>query len=188
MSRGALRTVYRQKRLSLSSEERLSGANQIMIKIIEVLKANPILKHIHVYLPIERLKEVDIFPLIERMIQDGYHLYTSIVQDDTGLLRTVKVTDLEGLNVDKWGIPTPKVLDFADEALIQMVIVPLLVYDKKGNRLGYGKGFYDKFLSSLNQEVLKIGVSFFPPEEQIESEWHDIPLDICITPKETFLF
>ena len=71
---------------------------------------------------------------------------------------------------------------------IQVVFVPLLAYDKSGHRLGFGKGFYDRFLASLEQPVLKLGLSFFAPEEVITVESHDIPLDFCITPEQILKF
>ena len=62
-----------------------------------------------------------------------------------------------------------------------LVIVPLLAFDKKGYRVGYGKGFYDRFLQ--NSKTLKIGLSFFAPtEEIIDVHLNDVRLDKCITP------
>jgi 5-formyltetrahydrofolate cyclo-ligase len=67
---------------------------------------------------------------------------------------------------------------------MDVVFVPLLAYDKSGNRVGYGKGFYDKFLSQCKAEVVKIGLSFFEPEELIEDvSPSDIKLDYCVTPE-----
>ena len=66
---------------------------------------------------------------------------------------------------------------------IDVVFVPLLAYDKKGNRVGYGKGFYDIFLSKCREDVVKIGLSFFEQEELIEDvSQSDIKLDFCVTP------
>ena len=74
-------------------------------------------------------------------------------------------------------------------AKIEVVFVPLLAYDKLGNRVGYGKGFYDIFLSKCNEDVIKIGLSFFEPEEIIEDvSPTDIRLDYCVTPKTIHLF
>jgi 5-formyltetrahydrofolate cyclo-ligase len=67
--------------------------------------------------------------------------------------------------------------------------MPLLAYDKTGNRIGYGKGFYDKFLSNCRPETLRIGLSFFEPEEDpIEVANHDMKLDYCVTPKHVLKF
>ena len=69
-----------------------------------------------------------------------------------------------------------------------MVFVPLLAYDKQGNRLGYGKGFYDRFLAQCKSEVIKIGLSFFAAEDEIPHSDTDIPLDYCISPEHTYKF
>jgi 5-formyltetrahydrofolate cyclo-ligase len=71
---------------------------------------------------------------------------------------------------------------------VQVVLVPLLAYDGKGNRLGFGKGHYDTFLGSLPHSVIKIGLSFFPPEDTLPVEPHDIPLNYCITPEQVWAF
>jgi len=63
-----------------------------------------------------------------------------------------------------------------------VVIVPLLICDLNGYRLGYGKGFYDRFLSECRADVLKIGLNYFEPIAQIPGEDTDIPLDFLITP------
>ena len=73
--------------------------------------------------------------------------------------------------------------------MIDVVFVPLLAYDKQGNRVGYGKGFYDKFLSECKSNVVKIGLSFFDPEEFIEDVFeNDVKLNICITSLEVYNF
>jgi 5-formyltetrahydrofolate cyclo-ligase len=72
---------------------------------------------------------------------------------------------------------------------IDVVFVPLLAYDTLGNRVGYGKGFYDTFLSECKPDVLKIGLSFFEPENIIEDlNQNDIKLDICINPSHIYRF
>ena len=80
------------------------------------------------------------------------------------------------------GIPEP-----IHKAIYQsnpdLILVPLLGFDKKGNRVGYGKGFYDRFLAKCRSDVLKVGVSFFEPTDRISDvSPFDIRLDYCITP------
>ena len=67
--------------------------------------------------------------------------------------------------------------------------MPLLCFDAAGHRVGYGKGFYDKFLSKCRPDCTKIGLSYFPPVEAIAATGgHDIMLDICVTPEKTYQF
>ena len=73
--------------------------------------------------------------------------------------------------------------------MIEVVFVPLLSFDIEGNRVGYGSGFYDKFLKECDDNILKIGLSFFEPETRVEdTNASDIKLDYCITPQKVFSF
>lgn len=72
---------------------------------------------------------------------------------------------------------------------IDAVFVPLLAFDKQGFRVGYGKGFYDRFLATCRTDVLKIGFSFFEAEERIEDlNEFDVPLNVCFTPNTIYEF
>ena len=70
-----------------------------------------------------------------------------------------------------------------------VVFIPLLAFDQKGNRVGYGKGFYDKFLEQCKPKTVKIGLSFFSTEEEISDIYkNDISLDYCVTPQTIYKF
>ncbi|MFT7351177.1 MAG: 5-formyltetrahydrofolate cyclo-ligase [Flavobacterium sp.] len=72
---------------------------------------------------------------------------------------------------------------------IDVVFVPLLAFDLQGNRVGYGKGFYDKFLANCKPTTIKIGISFFEAEEKISDVFaKDVKLDYCITPEKVYSF
>lgn len=108
-----------------------------------------------------------------RMIP-GLHQMTHHLWDDDTLLVH-----------NRWGIPEPDpVLSPAIEPVeLDAVLVPLLGYDARGHRVGYGGGYYDRFLAECRPEVIKIGLSFFEPIEAIQdlNEW-DVQLNLCITP------
>lgn len=87
---------------------------------------------------------------------------------------------------NKYGTPEPDTegLELISPDSIDFVFVPLLCFDRKGYRVGYGKGFYDKYLSLCRQDVVKVGLSYFDPVEEIEdSDKFDVPLNYCITPE-----
>ena len=70
-----------------------------------------------------------------------------------------------------------------------MILVPLLAYDLQGNRVGYGKGFYDRFLAKCNANVQKVGLSYFEPLDSIgDAESFDIKLNSCISPEKIWIF
>ncbi|MCH7398572.1 5-formyltetrahydrofolate cyclo-ligase [Belliella sp. DSM 107340] len=188
MTKEEIRKLHKSKRQQLSEDELELLSFKIGENFIHYLNSREEIQHIHIFLPIKHLKEVNTFPFLEKLDKSGYILYTSVLNSSTELMETVILRDSSKFEIDRYAIPVPLIREKVSEENIQAVLIPLLAYDKNGNRLGYGKGYYDRFLKGLNSEVLKIGVSFFPPEDLIPTEWHDIPLDICITPREVFLF
>ena len=89
---------------------------------------------------------------------------------------------------DRFGIPTPVNGQPANTSEIDLVIIPLLAADKKGNRIGYGKGYYDRLLTEMRSDVLKIGVTLGPAFDHFTfAEPHDINLDYLITPFEVIM-
>ena len=93
------------------------------------------------------------------------------------------------LKTNAWGIPEPQDGNTVESSLIDTVIVPLLAVDKKGNRVGYGKGFYDKFLAQCKPTCKRIGLSFFRPVDAI-GDLHpfDVPLTHLVVPDEVISF
>ena len=91
------------------------------------------------------------------------------------------------LKKNKYDIPEPiNGKEFKEN--IDVIFIPLLAYDKKGNRVGYGKGFYDRFLRTQKNNIIKVGLSFFGPEEIVEKKEFDQRLDYCVTPEKVFSF
>ena len=87
-----------------------------------------------------------------------------------------------------WNIPEPQNGIQIQHSQLQVIFVPLLAFDQKGQRVGYGKGFYDLFLKSC-PKAIKIGLSFFGAVDEIEDKsTQDIPLDYCITPNQIYQF
>ena len=91
--------------------------------------------------------------------------------------------------MNNWGISEP--VSDEDYGILDydFVITPLLYCDRQGNRVGYGKGFYDGFFEKVSVETKKIGVNYFNPEENIDDVWeNDIPLDYLVTPDAVLSF
>ena len=88
-----------------------------------------------------------------------------------------------------WKIPEPAGSEIVAPEALDLVIVPLVCVDIRGHRVGYGKGFYDRYLQKCRPDCIKAGLSFYPPVDSIDDVHDaDIPLDLCITPSETFRF
>ena len=94
------------------------------------------------------------------------------------------------IQVNNYGIPEPFYENFASINDLQAILVPLLVVDKKGNRVGYGKGFYDELLGKISYlKVQKIGLCMSSLVDLIPYvEEHDVALDYCITPHKVYRF
>lgn len=181
-TKAELRTLYKEKRRQLEPAQWRQLSEKVVKHALVYLAVRPQIQHIHVFLPIKRLYEIDTLPLIDVLAQKGKAIYTSISDHDKQQMKTIRVAADHDYKEDKYGIPVPTTWEKGDEAMVQLIFIPLLAYDLKGHRLGYGKGFYDRFLSQFPKEVVKAGLSLFTPEDKIPTEPHDVPLDICINP------
>jgi 5-formyltetrahydrofolate cyclo-ligase len=188
MDKSAIRKEHQELRKAISIEKREDFSEQISNKVLDYLKANSSIRHIHIFLTISRLNEINTFPLVKKLKDLGYFLYTSYVNPETGVLDTLDITHTKEFKSDAFGIPLPSDFKKGQNANIQLVLIPLLAFDLKGNRLGYGKAYYDRFLATFHHKIIKAGLSFFLPVKEIPTEAHDIGLDICITPEKTYYF
>jgi 5-formyltetrahydrofolate cyclo-ligase len=183
-----LRQSYRQRRKQLSSQEVNEWSRKIAQQLAHWLDGKADLEHFHLFFPIAKFNEVNTFYIKDLLEEQGKVLYTSQVNREGSQLDTLKLPLDAAFFLDEWGIPVPQEYLRVSPTKLQVVLVPLLAYDEKGNRLGFGKGHYDTFLGSLSQSVIKIGLSFFPPEAVLPVESHDIPLNYCITPEQVWVF
>ncbi len=187
-TKNELRQDYRQLRKQLSGDEVNDLSRKITKQLGNWLEGQEGLTHFHLFFPIAKFNEVNTFYIKQLLEQQDKTLFTSQVNRDENRLDTLQLPPDAAFFLDEWGIPVPQESVRVTSTKIQVVFVPLLAYDKSGHRLGFGKGFYDRFLASLDQPVLKLGLSFFAPEERIPVEPHDIPLDYCITPGQIWSF
>lgn len=73
--------------------------------------------------------------------------------------------------------------------MIDIAFIPLLAFDTEGNRIGYGKGYYDRFLAKCRKDIITIGLSYFPPLDKVDDiEFFDKKIDFCITPESVYAF
>lgn len=187
-SKAELRTLFSEKRRLLTETELQEGSEKIALAIDDFCEQHPELDHYHLFFPIQKFKEVNTFLIRDLLASRNKTLYTSLIGDSNGEMETVLVGERTEFVADRYGIPVPLNFERISPERIQVVFVPLLAIDYSGQRIGYGKGFYDRFLATINSKVIKIGLSIFEPIEQIPSESFDIPLDYCVTPKNLFNF
>ena len=187
-TKAEFRSEYRQLRKGIPNEQVREMSQQICQQFLNWLKDYPDIQHIHLFFPIDRFNEVNTFFIKDKLDEMEKVLYTSQTNKTSTALETLRLPRDAEFFLDEWGIPVPQESIKVAPSKIQLVLVPLLAFDLQGHRVGFGKGYYDSFLSTLNQEVIKLGLSIFPPEENIDPEPHDVPLDFCITPEKIFTF
>jgi 5-formyltetrahydrofolate cyclo-ligase len=185
MLKAEIRKQYLQKRLELDSHSRQVLSKKIAARFLQFLPDH--IFTIHVYLPIEDRGEIDTWPIINKLWEMGRNTVVPIMHTGDTSLSSWLLTPGATLEKNSMGVPEPIGAEPADKNVIDLVMVPLLAFDKRGFRVGYGKGYYDRFLSSFEEQPTKVGLSFFEPIDEI-SDTHvaDIPLDYCIAPNEIF--
>ena len=143
----------------------------------------------HIFLSIEDKNEVDTLPLITLLQGKDKHVVVPKVVGSNSL-ENYLLTDNTAFKESAWGVPEPVDGIEIPENKIDVVFVPLLAFDEMGNRVGYGKGFYDGFLNKCRKGTLKIGLSFFGAEPKLITDVHknDVKLDYCITPEKIYTF
>ena len=145
---------------------------------------------LHIFLSMERTREPDTWQLIDRIRREMPNIRLVVPRlNDQGLLDNLYFEGLHQLKQSDRGILEPYQGVPAVVSKIDMVLVPLVAVDVEGNRVGYGKGFYDRFLKDCRPDCKKVGISFFAPTEKFSDvEDHDVPLNACFTPDEVFFF
>lgn len=149
------------------------------------------LKHtVHIFLSMERTREPDTWQIVDRIRREMPNIRLVIPKvNENGTLDHFYFEGLHQLKPGKFGILEPAQGIPAPIDKIDLVLVPLLAFDIEGNRAGYGKGHYDRFLDQCRPDCIKAGISFFEPTGQFSDvESHDVPLDICFTPNKVYTF
>ncbi len=187
MHKKELRSKYKSLRASLSENE----IEEKSLAIANKLLALPIWEntYFHIFLPIIEQKEVDTEVILHMLAGKDKEIIVSKSDFESRKMTNFLLTDATKIKINDYNIPEPIDGIEIPTSKIEVVFVPLLAFDKKGNRVGYGKGFYDRFLSECNPETIKIGLSFFDSEELIEDVFeNDVKLDYCVTPNTVFSF
>lgn len=182
MRKQELRKIYKQKRKKLSAFEIDCCQENIYQQVfkIDFHKINTI----HIFLSIKRLLEVNTNPIIDFLLLKNKTVVVSVSDFSKNTLTHFLFDRKTKLKVSSYGIPEPVNGIEIDPEKIDLVFVPLLISDEKNYRVGYGKGFYDRFLSECRSDVKTIGLNFFKPIDCIEDvNEFDIPLNQVIYPK-----
>lgn len=187
MFKHEIRLKYKELRRSLSENqiEELSLAIANEVLLLPIWEKT----YFHIYLPIEEQKEVNTEYILHLLSGKDKEICISKSDFETRKMTSILLTDTTKIKKNNYNIPEPVDGIEVPSNKIEVVFIPLLAFDKKGNRVGYGKGFYDKFLAECHPNTIKIGLSFFEPEELISDvTTSDIQLNYCVTPNKVFKF
>lgn len=189
MTKQELRNIYKQKRIQLKEAETVKLQDLIMIQFQKL--PLPFIHYLHIYLPIDIQKEVDTHPVMDFLRFSNPDMNVVVPKTDTASQRMKHYIYDENtvLVKNRYHIMEPVGGQMVSPEDIDIVLVPLLTFDELGNRVGYGKGYYDLFLSECRRDIIKIGLSFFEAGPLIEdTDDFDIPLTHCVTPHKVYEF
>ncbi len=183
MTKAELRIKYKQRRSQLTAAQ-FSALNSGIWQQLSQFDWGGI-RYLHTFLPIAKQNEPDMWSFITdiRVHYPDIHLVVSRSEPKDHSMKHFLLEENIVLAENVWGIVEPIAGEVVAETALDVVLVPLLIADKAGNRVGYGKGFYDRFLAKCRPDCRKIGISLFEPVEKIDDvDPLDVPLDTLITP------
>ena len=186
MDKSQIRTQYKELRKELSEIEVMDKSLLIANRCLEL----PVWEEqiFHLFLSLEDQNEVDTTPILTLLQGKDKEVVVPKIANAEQLQHFL-ITDQTRFQKNALGIPEPVSGIEIEASKIDVVFVPLLAFDDKGHRVGYGKGYYDRFLATCRPNCIKVGLSFFEKEQDsfiIEST--DIPLDYCVTPEKIYRF
>jgi 5-formyltetrahydrofolate cyclo-ligase len=185
-----LRNLFLLKREEMTETERTKRNMLIALQLKSFLQTNTV-RTLHTFIPQKGKNEVDtggIISMIREFFPDIQIIVPGIVPG-TRKMEHYLLEEKTILADNKWGIPEPDPSTSQKTEIrhIDIVLIPLLAFDRYGYRVGYGGGYYDRFLPGCRPDTIKAGLSFFGPVDKItDTDQFDVPMDLCITPGKIF--
>lgn len=187
MTKSECRKIYTEKRKQLSDSALKLESERILTQLTETIDLRN--KTVSLFLPIQSKREINTYPLLDLKNHLNIRFVLPVADFETNNMIHYLYENEKQLSISEYGIPEPVYGTQIETSEIDIVIIPLLCFDKKGYRVGYGKGFYDRFLSSCRSDCQFIGLSLFEPIEGISDVTeHDVALHVSVTPQQNYLF
>jgi 5-formyltetrahydrofolate cyclo-ligase len=190
MKKAELRKFYLTKQKNLSPAERIEKSRAVAEHFFRFFDLTAI-EYLHCFIPIEKFNEIETALIFQKIWLDFPNIKTLAprVNFQTAEIENLKSTPETELIENSWQIAEPGGNELIETEKVDLVLAPLLCCDLEGSRVGYGKGFYDKFLRRSRPNCLKIGLSYFPPTTIISDvNEYDVKLDYCVTPEKIYKF
>ena len=189
MTKQELRQLYKTKRTELHAKERLKMDDLLLLQFQQLDYS--VIQTVLSYWPLANQAEPNthLFSGYLRHMIPGLILCYPVADTSSNQLTALAIREDTIYHTNALGITEPKEGIVVGPEQVELVLVPLLVCDTKGYRVGYGKGFYDRYLASCREDIIKIGFSYFEPVNQItDTSQFDVPLTYCITPQHIYEF
>lgn len=189
MTKKEARKIFKEKRNGIAESNRMRWDDLILIQF-QTLHL-PFVDYVFSFYPIDEYKEINSFIITEylRFRNPNLHICYPKMTSNDGEMEAVVCNADTIFEANSYGILEPLESEVASPALIDIIIIPLLAFDEKGYRVGYGKGYYDRYLKECRDDCIKIGVSYFDAIGCIEdTNEYDVPLNFCITPHKVYAF
>ncbi|MEO8042672.1 MAG: 5-formyltetrahydrofolate cyclo-ligase [Acidobacteriota bacterium] len=184
MRKSELRQNYLSRQKAISQPDRMAKSKAICDLFFEAFDLDGI-KNLHSFLPLQKFNEVDTLLIVEEVWRTRPHIQILVPRVDfnTQEITSLKFTPETELVKNEWEIDEPLHDEFVEPHLIDMVLVPGLCFETSGHRVGYGKGYYDRFLKTCRADCLKIGLSYWEPLDAIDDVHDgDVKVDFVVTP------
>lgn len=184
-----IRKHFLEQRLNLSDAAAAALNEQLAARVQQLNYTG--IRTLHLFLPISEKKEADTWPMAAWLRQQHPEIQLVLSKADmkTGDMYHYAWHTNTVLVKNKFGIPEPENGEAIAAADIDFVFVPLLAFDKEGQRVGYGKGMYDRFLHQCRPDVRTAGLSLFGPVDRItDADTWDVPLQTVVTPGHIYHF
>jgi 5-formyltetrahydrofolate cyclo-ligase len=184
-----VRKEFREKRQKLTFPQKEKYDDLLLIQFQKL--ALPYLSTVLSFYPIEENKEINTFIITDYLKFKNPGLQVAYPRTDIFNKSMCAVISSEetSFHLNVYNILEPVEGEIVSPSEIDLVLIPLLAFDLQGHRVGYGKGFYDRFLQQCSDTCIKTGLCYFEPISAIEDAHEfDVPLNFCITPQQVYVF
>ncbi len=183
MKKQELRNKIKALRKSLTKQQISKKSDIIYNRLFELEEINSA-KTVMVY--IGSFNEVRTDKIIKKLLDDGKNVCAPVTDESTKTIRAYYFDNTDTFAKGVYGILEPPKTHIADISEIDVAIIPGIAFDKNGNRMGFGEGYYDRFLSDF--KGTKIGIGYkFQCEYNIDTDEYDIPMDYIINEEEVYV-